>query len=235
MKYAIYGDSYADGNYAKNYNKHLWAAYLARQLGATAIDYYGRGASSFFYSYKKILATQHNNYDNIIVAVTEPTRYTVSVPNWNGTLVDITGIGNLAQLKPDLRSQLMGWFASLDIDLMETAQELMIQHILELYPKAILVPCFHYSFTPARRTASGWDDFCLCAIGHEGVKAAGLEGTGHVNERGGIDGILGHIPADWHPAVAKMIKDHVVNAVKPYMPPGLQLRHPPSNYYNMTR
>jgi hypothetical protein len=232
MKYAIYGDSYADGNLQNlNLNNNSWATHLARRLGATTIDYHAAAGSSFYYTYQKILATQHN-YDGIIVTVTEPMRYT-KILEGNKFISGIDSVKTIVNYKN--RQDLMGWFTSMDLDFMETAQELMIQHILELYPKAILVPCFHYSFTPARRTASGWDDFCLCAIGHEGVKAAGLEGTGHVNERGGIDGILGHIPADWHPAVAKMIKDHVVNAVKPYMPPGLQLRHPPSNYYNMTR
>lgn len=234
MKFAIYGDSYADasfGFYDSNYNRYTWATMLAQKLGATHIDYHAASSSSFYHTYRTVQDSLCSNYDRIIVAVTEPTRYTRKLLATNGQYIHISGVNNLGILPSRTRSSLMGWFDSMDIDFMSTAQELMINHVLTMHPTAILVPCFNSSFSPARKAASGWCEFSLGVISNQARIVSGIDPTVPTEEVRGARGILCHLPAEWQAKIADMLYQHVTTGHEPYMPPDLKLRYGTENYY----
>jgi hypothetical protein len=227
MKFAIYGDSYAAARHPAigNYNHLTWASNLARLLGATTIDYHAQGATPFVYSYRKIMETA-DQYDRIIVAVTDPNRYTKPVEGHY-----ITGINNINCIKNNYtRRHLFGWFYSQDELFMSTVQELMLQQITALYPTAVLVPCFPQSFTAQRRSQSIWRDVSLCHFGHAGVVQAGVENITY-QEVVGSKNLLCHIPADWQTAVASSIHRAIESQQPVSIPKNLILRYPISNYF----
>jgi hypothetical protein len=194
-------------------------------MGATNIDYYAQGATPFVFSYRKIMESA-DQYDRIIVAVTDPYRYT--------KLVDghyITGVNNVDAIKNYyIKRQLFGWFYSQDELFMSTIQELMLQQITALYPTAVLVPCFPNSFTAQRRNSSIWRDVSLCHFGHVGVVQAGLANATY-QEVVGSKNLLCHIPADWQTAVARSIHRAIESQQPVKIPKNLVLRYPISNYF----
>jgi hypothetical protein len=228
MKFAIYGDSFADARHPNigNYNRLTWASNLARLMGATNIDYYAQGATPFVFSYRKIMESA-DQYDRIIVAVTDPYRYTKPVDGHY-----ITGVNNVNAIKNYyIKKQLFGWFYLQDELFMSTIQELMLQQITALYPTAVLVPCFPTSFTAQRRRLSIWkDDVSLCHFGHGAVVQAKVENTTY-REVIGSKNILCHIPADWQATVAHIIHHAMETQQAVVVPKNLVLRYPISNYF----
>jgi hypothetical protein len=227
MKFAIYGDSFADALHPiiGNYNHLTWASKLAGFLGATTVDYYAQGATPFVFSYRKIMATAHQ-YDRIIVAVTDPYRYTKPVEDHY-----ITGINSLDRISHGgTRRQLLGWFYSQDELFMSTVQELMLQQITALSPTAILVPCFPTSFTDQRRSRSIWRDVSLCHFGHVAVVQSNLLNVKY-QEVIGSNSLLCHMPADWQKAIARAIHRAVVSERPVTIPNNLTLRFPITNYF----
>jgi hypothetical protein len=227
MKFAIYGDSYADAFHPPmgNYNHRSWASKLALMLGATTIDYHAQGATPFVYSYRKIMESA-DQYDRIIVAVTDPYRYTKPVDGHY-----ITGINNINCIKNNYtRRYLFGWFYSQDELFMSTVQELMLQQIIKLCPTAVLVPCFPSSFNTQRRNSSIWRDVSLCHFGHVGVVQAGVENITY-QEVVGKQNLLCHMPADWQTHIARAIHRAIESQQPVSIPKNLILRYPISNYY----
>jgi len=227
MKFAIYGDSFADANHPiiGNYNHLTWASKLAAFLGATSIDYHAQGATPFVFTYRKIMESAAQ-YDRIIVAVTDPYRYTKPVENQY-----ITGINSVDKIsQSSTRKQLQGWFYCQDDVFMSTVQELMLREITALSPTAILVPCFPNSFTPQRRSQSIWRDVSLCHFGHVAVVQAALENVAY-QEVIGSNNLLCHMPADWQKSIARAIHRAVTSQQPVAIPDNLTLRFPISNYF----
>jgi hypothetical protein len=230
MKFAIYGDSFAESSFHLNpkpeLNSLAWTTLLAQRLGATSIDYHALGGSCFFYSYQRMVATA-DQYDRSIIAVSEPNRYTKTIAGHNFTgppLPDERYSGvSIADMK-----HLMGWFASLDEDFMEIAQELLIRDIEARWPTTVIVPSFPHSFTAAR--AARWHNFGLLDINLMALKQLGLdESTNTLHERHTVNGILCHIPVEWHSAVADLIYNFLQTG-SIGVPP-LVLKHGLGNYY----
>jgi len=229
MKFAIYGDSFAEASPPDYPNEHInqlaWPSLLARRLGATSIDYYAKGGTSFFYSYQKILESA-DSYDRIIVAVSEPFRYTKQIKSHFFTgppdsTARYPGIPNTT-----LRS-LIGWFDVMDYDFMHTAQELMVASIESQWPNAILVPSFPQSFTGAR--AACWHNFSLMDINLIMLKQLSLQPDHDCLELRHSAGIMCHIPAEWQSAVANIIFKFL--STNTIIVPPLRLRHGIDNYY----
>jgi hypothetical protein len=227
MKFAIYGDSFADAFHPPmgDYNHLTWASKLARLMGATSADYYAQGATPFVFTYRKIMESA-DQYDRIIVAVTDPGRYTKPVENHY-----ITGVNSLDIIKKSsTKKRLFGWFYSQDELFMSTVQELMLQHITALYPTAVLVPCFPASFNAQRRSHSIWRDVSLCHFGHVAVVQAALENATY-QEVIGSNNLLCHMPADWQKDVARAIHRAISFQQPVVIPKNLVLRFPISNYF----
>ena len=183
MKFAIYGDSFAESSWTFDPKPELdalaWTTLLAQRLGATSIDYYAQGGSSFFYSYQRMLATA-DQYDRAIITVSEPNRYTKELAGHRFTSppperAHYPGVSSLT-----LRN-LLGWFYSLDHDFMITAQELMIRDIESRWPNTVIVPSFSNSFTGAR--AARWRNFSLIDINLMVLDHFKLEGDHSLRER----------------------------------------------------
>lgn len=208
MKFAIYGDSFAESSFhlhpKPELNKLAWTTLLAQQLGATSVDYYALGGSSFFYSYQKMLESA-DSYDRCIIAVSEPQRYTKEIAGHRFTGPPLhpsyPGISSLT-----IRN-ITGWFASLDEDFMNTAQELMIRDIELRWPQTVIVPSFRTSFTGARALA--WNNFYLSAITEIAVRQLRLENNHARMERNTATGILCHMPVEWHSTVARTIYNFI--------------------------
>lgn len=208
MKIAVYGDSYVDGRrgrdpeYRRDDSHQCWHHLLALKLGADQVDHYGRGGTSFFYTYNQILAT-HHEYDQIIVAVSEPTRYTKPVVV-HGEEYQIPNAAHI-DLIPNraVRENLTGWFLSLDHQFMESAQDCFIRHILSIREQIHLIPCFPESFNRERRYRSGWGSACLLDIAQEARRLGGAPPvklmTSGIKE---MDNILCHFPIDWQEWIA---------------------------------
>jgi hypothetical protein len=206
MKFAIYGDSYAAAQYNNvDLNQHSWATQLAHRMGASTCDYYAAAGSSFFYSYRKIMETA-DQYDRIIVAVTEPMRYTRQVHNRF-----ISGIAQ-AQHEQGTRhaelQRLQGWFFSLDFEFMQLAQQLLVDHVQQLHPTAVLVPCFSTSLTGA--VAQPWQGFSLNNIALRAVELCNQDPE-RLTEIHSSTGIICHMPADWQTAVADLVYNKLKN------------------------
>lgn len=230
MKFAIYGDSFAESSFHLDRRPQLdsaaWTTLLALRLGATSIDYHALGGSSFFYSHQQMLATA-DGYDRSIIAVSEPDRYTKSIAGHRFTSpppdhAQYPGVSSLT-----LRN-LMGWFASLDHDFMDTAQELMIRDIESRWPNTVIVPSFSNSFIPTR--AAAWHNFSLLDINQRALQQLRLRGNQTAREIHSTTGIVCHMPLEWHGAVAHLIYNflqtgHIVI-------PRLRLAHGRSSYYS---
>jgi hypothetical protein len=230
MKFAIYGDSFAESSFHFDPKPELdrlaWTTLLAQRLGATSIDYYALGGSSFFYSYQRMLATA-DQYDQAIIAVSEPNRYTKTIAGHKFTGPPLLNERYKGVSIADMK-HLIGWFASLDEDFMEIAQELLIRDIEARWPATVIVPSFPRSFTAAR--AARWHNFGLWDINLMGLKQLGLdEGTNTLHERHTVNGILCHIPVEWHSAVADLIYNFLQTGS--IAVPPLVLKHGLDNYY----
>ena len=212
MKIAVYGDSYVDGRTGrlKDDSQQGWHHLLALKLGADTVDHYGRGGASFFYTYNQILAT-HHQYDQIIVAVTEPTRYTKPVVV-RGDEYHIPNAAHLDLIPTGgVREHLTGWFLSLDHTFMESAQDCFIRHLLSIRKDIHLIPCFYGSFTRDRQQQSGWGTACLLDIAQLARRLGGAP-LFKLKPRGikEMDNILCHFPIDWQ----EWIADWVFQALK---------------------
>jgi hypothetical protein len=226
MKFGIFGDSFASGLHeGQDYNELTWATQLARMLGATELDYHAYGGSPFYYSYNKILELG-SQYDRIIVAVTEPRRYTKKISNdpQDGF---ITNMNCLDSLSPTVRRHMVGWFLSQDYSFMFTAQQLMIDHLVSLFPNIILIPSFKDSLSPQRNQPL-WTNFALEDISHYSAKQCG-QSEGY-REIIGPMATLCHIPVDWHQDIAHMLYNSLVHG-KPALLPNLLHKYPKSHYY----
>jgi hypothetical protein len=168
-----------------------------------------------------------DQYDRSIIAVSDPNRYTKSIA------------GQLFNVPPSKRNtrypgvssytlkNLNGWFASLDDDFMNTAQELMIRDIESRWPNAVIVPCFPTSFTTAR--AARWNNFSLLDINLLMLDQLNLELDHGFSELPSATGILCHMPVEWHRSVAYLIYAFLqTGRIKV---PRLQLMHGVDNYY----
>ena len=217
MKFAIYGDSFVDG---VDRNSQTWAAQLAVKMGATSIDYHGRGGSSFYWTYQQILDTA-DQYDHIIVAVTEPVRFPVTVENHF-----ITGPPSV-NLVSSLKSQtyLLGWFMISDFDYLATVQNLMINDIKQRFPRSRFIACFPNSFT---------SDFNLLHINLLAKKILGVDSV-DTTILGEKPAMLCHIPQPWHTVLA----DYLYNTAEPNVADCTAELFPPlgssSLYYNIRR
>jgi len=202
MKFAIYGDSYAAAQYSNvDLNQHSWATQLAHRMGASTCDYYAAAGSSFFYTYCKIMATA-DQYDTIIVTVTEPMRYTRQVHNRF-----ISGIAQAHHEQGTRHAELQrlqGWFLSLDFEFMQLAQQLLVEHVQQLHPTAVLVPCFPTSLTGD--VAQPWQGFSLNNIALRAVELCNQDPE-RLTEINSSTGIICHMPADWQKGVADLVYD----------------------------
>jgi len=229
MKFAIYGDSFAESSDLDNPNARLnrlaWTTLLAQRLGATSIDYHALGGTSFFYSYQKIMESAHN-YDRIIVAVSEPFRYTKKIKDRF-----FSGPPLPSQRYPDITNttlrSLIGWFDVMDYDFMHTAQELMMRDIESRWPTAILVPSFPQSFTGER--AARWHNFSLLDINMIMLKQLRLPLDHGRLEIRSSTGIMCHIPVEWQSAVANTIFKFLSTGTIAI--PTLRLRRAVDSYY----
>ena len=194
MKIAIYGDSYADG---EQYNPYTWAHMLAEKLGADHIDYLAVKGSPFYHCYSTVLNTA-DQYDRIIVAVTEPYRFPVQVESqW------VSNISAADCLSSSNRRNQFQWYASVDPTYLHTVQELMIRDILARYPTAILVPSFHASFCDQRRVSYG--SFSLMAVRSLALRQLGLPTDGVIEEHTAHGSTLCHLPWTWHSSVCDLL------------------------------
>jgi hypothetical protein len=239
MKFAIYGDSYAAASAANKpdpkLNSLAWTTVLAQRLGATTIDYYAQSGTSFFYSYQKIMDTARQ-YDRIIVAVTQSTRYTKSINGYY--FVSPVHVNHAKDYGLDYHtvSKLNAWFGMSDIEFMDTAQELMIRAVESHSPGAVLVPSFPQSFTGTR--ADRWHNFGLCNINSIMRDQLSLH---YVGWRPGVHptyeirnetGILCHIPVEWQSATADIVYNFLANGS--INVPELKLQRTIDYYYSGT-
>ena len=205
MKFAIYGDSFAESSFhldpKPELNRLAWTTRLAQRLGATSIDYHALGGSSFFYSYQRMQTTA-DQYDRAIIAVSEPDRYTKEIAGHRFTAPPLPN-SRYPGISFMTMRHLTGWFASLDHDFMDTAQELMIRDIESRWPKTVIVPSFSTSFIPSR--AARWHNFSLMDINQMGLNQLGLQGNQTHREQKTAEGIMCHMPVEWHGAVADLI------------------------------
>jgi hypothetical protein len=209
MKFAIYGDSFAESSPLYRPDPQLdqlsWATQLAQLNGATHCDYYAVSGSSFFYSYQKMLDTA-DQYQGIIVAVSDPNRYTREEHGHHFT-------GYIREITPDLKqrgfsklrqNQINGWFASFDLEFMSTAQRLMVQDVQQRWPHAMIVPCFGNSFSGP--LAEQWQNFNLFNITQIALQQMGMSyqypGYDEIN---GVTGMMCHMPVEWQRPVAEML------------------------------
>ena len=229
MKFAIYGDSFAESSFHFDPKPELdrlaWTTLLAQRLGATSIDYYALGGSSFFYSYQRMQDTA-DQYDRAIVTVSEPNRYTKELAGHRFTGPPLPNSRYPGVNFLTLR-HLMGWFYSLDHDFMDTAQELMIRDIESRWPRTVIVPSFNTSFIPSR--AAQWNNFSLTDISEEAHRLLGLEGSQSHHERHSATGVLCHMPVEWHSTVADLIYNFLQTGS--IAVPPLVLKQGLDNYY----
>ena len=203
MKIAIYGDSYADG---EQYNEHTWASQLAQRMGADHIDYLAVKGSPFYHCYRTVLASA-DQYDRIIVSVTEPNRFPVQVESqW------VYNISAADQLSGQNRRNQFQWYASVDPVYLHTVQELMIADLQRRYSNLVLVPSFHASYTGQRRSQYG--DFSLMALREYCLRTLGLPTHGFIEERTEYGSTLCHLPWTWHSALADLLYNNIVHGVR---------------------
>jgi hypothetical protein len=223
MKFAIFGDSFVDAMYfAKDrnvydYRYHLWATRLAEKLGATSIEYYGAGGSSFYYSYKKILEEGHK-YDRIIFSVTEPARFPTKVHDvWCPNL----GTLQFANFDAADKKRVEAWFEITPDTYLEDIQEAFLHHLESLFPNIILVPNFSHSFNKDRQYRGGlfeshkWNLMSFC------IKMMNILNKGQFAMKYDLNGpgkILCHIPWVWHEPLTEMIYNHIVHNEKLELP-----------------
>ena len=211
MKIAVYGDSFVEMR-GKEYTSRLtWISQLAQNLGATHVDWFGESGSASYFSYRKILATA-DRYDRIIWAVTDPTRYPVRVPMSNKRL-EWAGLHQIDSVDPVIRKDFESWYKMNDLGFMETAQDLMVQHVLELYPTAVLIPCFPNSFNSQYRAQSGWGNFDLASVymlfcNHYLKKSNSSKVVDFEN-------MLHHMPIDWHKTVSNIVFEFITRGQTP--------------------
>ena len=230
MKIAVYGDSFASMRLSNETSQPTWISMLVQDLGATHVDWYGRGGSSTYFSYQNIVNTA-DQYDRIVWAVTNPTRYPVAVPmaahhlGWvpNDLLID--------QADPDIRSDLLAWYRMSDTGFMETAQELMVQRVMDLMPTAILIPCFEHSLSPAQQRTTGWGNWFLSRFNQMFMRH--YFNRSNLEPRKEQHNMVHHIPIDWHQAVADCVLHAITQDRPPFMPRLDQLprlEHPLDTY-----
>jgi len=229
MKFAIYGDSFAESSFHFDPKPELdrlaWTTLLAQRLGATSIDYHALGGSSFFYSYQRMLDTA-DQYDRAIIAVSEPDRYTKAIAGHRFTGPPLPNSRYPGVSFLTLR-HLMGWFYSLDHDFMDVAQELMIRDIESRWPRTVIVPSFNTSFIPSR--AARWHNFSLLDINLMALNQLGLQGNHTHRERHTDRGIMCHMPVEWHSTVADLIYNFLQTGS--IAVPPLVLKQALDNYY----
>jgi hypothetical protein len=229
MKFAIYGDSFAESSWTFDPKPELdalaWTTLLAQRLGATSIDYHAQGGSCFFYSYQRMLATA-DQYDRAIITVSEPNRYTKEIAGHR-----FTGPPRVNAPYPGVSkatmNHLLGWFVSSDQDYMNLAQELILQDIEARWPTTVIVPSFSNSFTGAR--AAAWRNFSLIDINLMVLDHFKLEGDHSPRERKTATGIMCHMPVEWQSAVAQIVYNFLKTGKIKI--PRLQLVHGIRNYY----
>lgn len=229
MKFAIYGDSFAESSFHLHPKPELdalaWTTLLAQQLGATSIDYHALGGSSLFYSYQKMLESA-DQYDRVIVTASEPNRYTRELAGHRFTGPPPVGV-HYPGVSSSTMTHLLGWFGSLDYDFMNTAQELILQDIESRWPTAIIVPSFRNSFTGAR--AARWHNFSLVDINLKMLDHFGMKGDHSLRERNGTTGILCHMPVEWQKDVAYIVYTFLQTGT--IKVPHLTLAHKVGYYY----
>ena len=215
MKIAVYGDSFVDQTNANKSNRSTWISQLVEQLGAaTSVEWYGQDGSSTYYSYEKIMNTA-DQYDQIIWAVGSPTRYPVRVPKANKRLGWVGGVTQqqINSADPDIRDDIKSWYKMNDRGFMETAQHLMVQHVLTLYPTARLIPCFSNSFNSQYRAQSGWGDFDLASVYmlfcNHYLKKSNLPLSDD------SENMLQHMPIDWHKTVSDIVFEFITRGQTP--------------------
>lgn len=223
MKIGIYGDSYVSG---LERNNQTWAHYLARLMGATDVSYHGLSGSSFYWTYQQILSTA-DQYDQIIVAVTEAMRFPVRV---DGCFV--TGVSCLDQLtdiSDRTRQYLQGWFMISDLDYLYDMQNLMIRDIAHRFPNARFLACFHDSIKD--------QEFYLAHVNllvKQQLDLTALDDAGDFLEE--TSGLLCHIPLEWHMPLAEYLYKFIDCPRIPPLDPGI---FPPlgsrEQYFNIRR
>lgn len=155
MTLGIYGDSF--GFKSQHNNHKFWVKIVAEKLNA---DYknYCESSSSLFYSYNLFLKT-HNQQKKNIFLITFPYRYTkpitlkitgnknhhISGPH-NVTLLKKT-YTDLSNAELDMLTLHEYWFMLMDEEFYKTAQELLVNDILNKRPDTIIIPCFSESLT----------------------------------------------------------------------------------------
>jgi hypothetical protein len=154
-----------------------------------------------------MLATA-DQYDRSIIAVSEPDRYTKEIAGHRFTGPPLPNARYAGVSFLTIR-HLLGWFYSLDHDFMDTAQELMIRDIESRWPNTVIVPSFSNSFTGAR--AARWHNFSLLDINQMALNQVGLQGNHTHREQKTAEGIMCHMPVEWHGAVADLIYNYLQN------------------------
>ena len=217
MKIAVYGDSFASMRLSNETSQPTWISMLVQDLGATHVDWYGRGGSSTYFSYQNIVNTA-DRYDRIVWAVTNPRRYPVAVPlaehylGWvpNGFLID--------KADPDIRSDLRSWYRMSDTDFMTTAHELMVRRVMDLMPTAILIPCFKHSLSQALQKTLGWGKWCLNDICSMFLQHYFGRDQIHTLNESMLEqhNMVHHMPIDWHEIVADYVYQVVTGNGRPW-------------------
>lgn len=162
MKLGIYGDSYADCPAANNTSwVNVLAGLLSRNNDNVKVFNHARGGSSVYFSYKKFLATHHQNDLNIFL-VTEPNRYPGKFkPSFISQEFYITSTLNVEHLESDFDSKLTqdekeflnnlrSWFKVNPESYTNDMSDIMIGNIERLNPNTIIYPCFIDSLTDDR-------------------------------------------------------------------------------------
>lgn len=197
MKIGIYGDSYADGG---AYNQYTWATKLAHRLGADSIGYHAVAGTPFFHCYSTVLSTA-DQYDRIIVAVTEPYRFPLRVEGQY-----VYNVGAVSNLNTANRRNMFQWYSQVDPNYLTAVQGLMIDRIRELYPHTLFIPGFPASFAC---------EFNLMSLRSLALRSLGLDPEGAYRESTSWGGTLCHIPWTWHEPLADLLYQYAVAGVVP--------------------
>jgi len=240
MKMAVFGDSFAIGH-APSKPFH-WYNLLADRLGTT-VKTYGMGATSTFYSYKTFL-TNHWKHDFNIFLVTAYSRYTKPLhfsfsgtqDNWFSSTNAVDHIrSNTSLSKEDLAQldRLYGWFVMSDDDFHKTAQDLIVDKILEVRPDTLIIPCFDndlsLSYEKKQKLGITETGNCITFLQKQ-YNELGIVDVNIFDER--MDTIACHFTKD----VSEVFTEAVFNKIKyntPFScPERIEHLHEVTHYYN---